>query len=57
MGSQLGCGRHANPRPEVRLTDPSGVDAKLHLHKQYQNTDPFKFIIYSCRAHEQVPPM
>jgi hypothetical protein len=39
------------------LTDPSGVDAKLHLHKQYQNTDPFKFIIYSCRAHEQVPPM
>jgi glyoxylase-like metal-dependent hydrolase (beta-lactamase superfamily II) len=29
----------------------------LKLMEQYQNTDPFKFIIYSSRAHEQVPQM
>jgi glyoxylase-like metal-dependent hydrolase (beta-lactamase superfamily II) len=29
----------------------------LKLMEQNQNTDPFKFIIYSSRAHEQVPQM
>src|SRR6516162_4896974 len=29
----------------------------LKLMEQYQNTDPFKFIIYSSRAREQVPQM
>jgi len=29
----------------------------LKLMEQYQNTDPFKFIIYSSKAREQVPQM
>ena len=27
------------------------------LMEQYQNTDPFKFILYSAKAREQTPPM
>jgi glyoxylase-like metal-dependent hydrolase (beta-lactamase superfamily II) len=29
----------------------------MKLMEQYQNTDPFKFIIYSSKAREQVPQM
>jgi hypothetical protein len=25
--------------------------------EQYQNTDPFKFILYSAKAGEQIPQM
>ena len=29
----------------------------LKLMEKHENTDPFKFIIYSSRIGEQVPPM
>jgi hypothetical protein len=29
----------------------------LKLMEQYQNTDPFKFILYSAKAGEQTPQM
>jgi len=29
----------------------------LKLMEQYQNTDPFKFLLYSARAGEQTPQM
>jgi hypothetical protein len=29
----------------------------LKLTEKYQNTDPFKFIIYAAKAGEQVPQM
>src|SRR6266700_557965 len=29
----------------------------LKLMEQYQNTDPFKFLLYSAKAREQTPPM
>ena len=40
---------------------PSMGNAKrlvyLKLMEKHENTDPFKFIIYSSRIGEQVPPM
>ena len=29
----------------------------LKLMEKHENTDPFKFIVYSSMIHEQVPPM
>jgi len=29
----------------------------LKLMEQYQNTDPFKFLLYSAKAKEQIPQM
>ena len=29
----------------------------LKLMEQYQNTDPFKFLLYSAKAKERIPQM
>jgi glyoxylase-like metal-dependent hydrolase (beta-lactamase superfamily II) len=46
-------GRFANSEPVRKLERL----VYLKLMEQYQNTDPFKFLLYSARAGEQTPQM